>query len=41
MRLSSHISMRIHVARSGMSPPMPSSSSAAMQKTSSLKSGDA
>ena len=39
MRLSSHMSMRIHVARGGTS--MPRSFSVASENTSSLNSGDA
>ena len=39
MRLISHISMRIHCARSGTS--MPSSCSVASENASSLNSGDA
>ena len=31
--------MRIHTARSGMSPSMPSSCSVAIENTSSLKNG--
>ena len=38
MRLSSHISIRIHVARSGISRPR--SFSVANEKTSSLNIGD-
>ena len=38
IRLSSHISIRIQVARGGIS--MPSSSSTLRQKPSSLKKGD-
>ena len=41
IRLSSHMSIRIHVARSGMSPSMPSSFSVARQNTSSLNNGEA
>ena len=39
MRFSSDISMRIHVARSGISSEMPRSSSVAIEKTSSLLNG--
>ena len=39
MRLSSHISMRIHVARSGISTP--SSRSVASENASSVNSGEA
>ena len=41
IRLSSHSNMRIHCARGGMSPSMPSSVSVASENTSSLKSGEA
>ena len=40
MRLSSDMSMRIHTARSGISPSMPNNFSVAMAKTSSQFSGD-
>ena len=39
IRLSSLSSIRIHVARSGMSPSMPSSFSVANENTSSLMIG--
>ena len=41
MRFISAMSMRIHTARSGMSPSIPSSFSVAIENTSSLLSGDA
>ena len=39
MRFSSLSNIRIHTARSGMSPSMPSNFSVAIENTSSLLSG--
>ena len=40
MRLSSESNIRIHWARSGMSPSIPSNFSVAIENTNSLLSGD-